>query len=132
MNWDELHNFTKEFSDKTDGLLHGTISPVDRLAARCKCPCHPSVSDPGSYFCRKGFHCLNVQACCDIQKHFLLVAPISKGTTHDFVAFTDSALCDSLMLMKEMFYDHKLHMIGEFNHTSRIGIFRRILLFRIR
>ena len=44
-NWEELHNVSKEFREKTDGLFHGVIFPVDGFAVRCKCPFHPSVSD---------------------------------------------------------------------------------------
>lgn len=70
---------------------------MDGLALRSKCPIHPSISDPSSYFCRKGFYCLNVQACYDYAKYLLWVAPFSKGATHDSVAFSNSSLHESIV-----------------------------------
>ena len=67
---------------------------------------------------------LNVQACCDIHNHFLWVAPTNKGSTHGSVAFTDSALYDLLMQMKDKLYDYKFFIIGDFYHASRNNIFR--------
>ena len=112
-DWDKLHEISREFAEKTDGMLHGVMSPVDGLAVRSKCPVHPSMSDPGSYFCRKGFYCLNVQACCDHAKRFLWVAPFNKGATHDSVAFSDSSLCDLLLQKADKLLLEKLFMIGK-------------------
>ena len=69
-NWNELHNISSKFSKKTNGLFHGILGPADGLAIRIKCPCHPSIKDPGNYFSCKGFFCLNVQAMCDSDKRF--------------------------------------------------------------
>ena len=59
-----------------------------------------------------------MQACCDVHNHFLWVAPMNKGSTHDLVVFTDSALCDLMRIMKGKFHDHKLFTIGRFNHAA--------------
>ena len=44
---------------------------IDGIAVRIKCPSSTEdnvITDPGNYFCRKGFHALNVQGMCDAKK----------------------------------------------------------------
>jgi hypothetical protein len=64
-NWSALKLIADQFTVKTGGILWGTIGALDGLGIRIKCPGFKFVSDPGNFFCRKGFYGLNVQAICD-------------------------------------------------------------------
>jgi hypothetical protein len=55
------------------------------------------ISDPGNYYCRKGFYALNVQAICDKLRRFTWVKTGNKGSTHDSTAFTGTRLNQELL-----------------------------------
>ena len=58
-----------------------------------------SVANPASYFNRKGFFSINVQAMCDANYRFLFFCSNSAGSTHDSTAFASTRL--SLLLDEE-------------------------------
>jgi hypothetical protein len=95
-NWNALHAIAEPFSYGSNGVFSGIIGAIDGLAVRIRSPQLTEVSDPGNYYCRKGFFALNVQAICDRSKRFLWCYPSNKGSTHDSVAFTNSRLYTSL------------------------------------
>jgi hypothetical protein len=55
------------------------------------------ISDPGNYYCRKGFYALNVQAICDKLRRFIWVKTGNKGSTHDSTAFAGTRLNQELL-----------------------------------
>ena len=87
-----LTSISQEFSYGSNGVLSGIIGALDGIAIRIRSPKLTEVSDPGNYYCRKGFFALNVQAICDRSKKFLWCYTSNKGSTHDSSAFTNSRL----------------------------------------
>eukprot|EP00171_Calliarthron_tuberculosum_P004660 IDg4660t1 len=63
-------------------------------------PAKTDVPNPSTYYNRKGFFALNVQAACDAEYRFLYVAALTPGSTHDSTAFAMSSLSD--LLTKEI------------------------------
>ena len=108
-DWDQLKTLANEFTEKTGGVFHGPFGDLDGLAIRVRSPTLKEVSDPGNYYCRKGFFALNVQAICDKRKRFLWCYPSNKGSTHDSAAFANSRLNDLLQEVAE-----ELHSLGIF------------------
>ena len=64
-NWSALDSIAAPFSYGSNGAFGGIIGALDGLAVRICSPSLNEVSDPGNYYCRKGFFTLNVQAICD-------------------------------------------------------------------
>jgi hypothetical protein len=95
--WDVLHELANQFAERSNGVFFGPFGSLDGLAIRIRSPRLSEVSDPGNYYCRKGFYALNVQAICDSTKRFLWVYPSNKGSTHDAAAFGNSRLSDLLL-----------------------------------
>jgi DDE superfamily endonuclease len=112
-NWGELNKRANLFAEKTDGIFYGPVGALDGLAVRVKSPTLGEVTDPGNYFCRKGFYALNVQAICDLSKRFLWCYPSNKGSTHDSAAFANSRLYDLLKEKATDLYERGLFIAGD-------------------
>ena len=63
------------------------VEAVDGVAVRIKEPALNNVLNPSTYFNRKGFFSINVQALCDSQYRFLFLSSSSAGSTQDSTAF---------------------------------------------
>jgi hypothetical protein len=108
-----LFSIAQQFSYSSNGVLSGIIGALDGIAIRIRSPQLTEVSDPGNYYCRKGFFALNVQAICDRSKRFLWCYTSNKGSTHDSSAFTNSRLY-SLLTQKASWLEGKgYYMVGD-------------------
>ena len=105
-----LAAISEEFAYGSNGVLGGIIGAIDGIAIRIRSPSLSEVSDPGNYYCRKGFFALNVQAICDRAKKFLWCYTSNKGSTHDSAAFTNSRLY-SLLTQKTAWLEENAHYI---------------------
>jgi hypothetical protein len=112
-NWDALDNIAEAFSYASDGVFRGIIGAIDGLAVRIRSPQLTEVSDPGNYFCRKGFFALNVQAICDRSKKFLWCYTSNKGSTHDSMAFTNSRLYSLLVAKLHLLEQKGFFLLGD-------------------
>jgi DDE superfamily endonuclease len=119
-NWTAINHLANTYAEKSNGVFYGPFCALDGLAVRVKCPTEREVADPGNYFCRKGFHALNVQAICDSSKRFLWCYPSNKGSTHDSVAFTSSKLYELLKEKSNELYRRGFFIAGDsaYNLTS--------------
>lgn len=112
-NWPALAALAEPFSYGSNGVFAGIIGPLDGLAIRISSPKLSEVSDPGNYFCRKGFFALNVQAICDRFKKFTWCYTSNKGSTHDSVAFTNSRLYSLLTAKADKLEDKGFYLLGD-------------------
>jgi hypothetical protein len=65
-DWDSLERCSELFAAASGGVFRGCIGALDGVAIKIRCPTVSDIiSDPGNYYCRKGFYALNVQAICD-------------------------------------------------------------------
>ena len=111
--WNEINHLANQFAEKSDGVFYGPFAAIDGLAVRIRSPRLKEVTDPGNYYCRKGFYALNVQAICDKRKRFLWCYPSNKGSTHDSAAFSNSRLYDLLKEMIVDFEERGLFVVGD-------------------
>jgi hypothetical protein len=112
-NWRALNSIAEPFSYGSNGVFSGIIGAIDGLAVRIRSPQLSEVSDPGNYYCRKGFFALNVQAICDRFKRFLWCYPSNKGSTHDSVAFTNSRLYSTLTANASILEEKGFYLLGD-------------------
>ena len=84
------------FSRGGHNPLRGCVSAIDGIALRICRPRVCEVSNHSSYWTRKGFFAINVQAAVggDYQVHFL--SKVTAGSCHDSTAFSTSGLAELL------------------------------------
>ena len=112
-DWSALEKIAESFSYASNGVLAGIIGALDGLAVRIRSPTLAEVSDPGNYYCRKGFFALNVQAICDRARKFLWCYTSNKGSTHDSMAFSNSRLYDLLLAKQHELESKGFFLIGD-------------------
>lgn len=112
-NWTALEALAEPFSYGSNGVFAGIIGALDGLAVRIRSPRLSEVSDPGNYYCRKGFFALNVQAICDRLKRFIWCYTSNKGSTHDSVAFSNSRLYSMLTDKAAVLEDKGFYLVGD-------------------
>jgi hypothetical protein len=79
-------------------VFRGVVGAIDGLLVKIRCPWKSEVGMPRTFFCRKGFFALSVQAVCDARKRFIFVSMDMPGSTHDARVFTMSALWEAIQL----------------------------------
>jgi len=84
------------FSRGGHNRLRGCVSAIDGISLRIRWPRFCEVPNPSSYWTRKGFFAINVQAAVgrDYQVHFL--STVTAGSCHDSTAFSASGLAGLL------------------------------------
>jgi len=112
-NENELNNISEAFARFSNGVFKGIIGAIDGLAIRIKAPSMFECIDPGSYFCRKQFYALNVQAIVDSYKRILWVSTGHPGCTHDSTAFSSTQLFKTLYELQDWLWERKLFLIGD-------------------
>jgi DDE superfamily endonuclease len=85
---DELKNNAEKFQALSSNTpeLYGCIGALDGISVRIIRPSIRRVPNAITYFCRKGFFCLNMQAVCDASLRFIYVSMETPGSTHDSTA----------------------------------------------
>jgi DDE superfamily endonuclease len=98
----------------SDGIFKGCFGALDGLAIRIKRPTKTaSLRDPGAYYCRKGFHALNVQAICDSDKKILWMSSSHQGSCHDSTAWSSTMLYKALQVRSEWLYARDWFIVGD-------------------
>jgi hypothetical protein len=95
---DELHlsKLSAGFDRNSDGLLKGCITVIDGYAIPISKPKLRDCPNPSSYYCRKGFYSIVLQAGCDANRRFTFASMLCAGATHDSVAFEMTALARAI------------------------------------
>jgi hypothetical protein len=116
---DEDVNFfstiSEDFSNSpSDGVFTGCIGALDGLAIEIKKPTlSSSIRDPGSYYCRKGFHALNCQAICDSNKKLLWISTEHQGSCHDSAAFTATTLYRVIQKKRDFLHNNRFFLAAD-------------------
>lgn len=91
-----LSESSYKFSRHGRSPLTGCCAAIDGIAIKIAEPSANDVPNPSTYYNRKGFFALNIQAVCDASYRFLYVSALTPGSTHDSTAFAMSALSQVL------------------------------------
>jgi len=76
--------------------LQGCIGALDGIAVRISKPRPSDCINPASYYHRKGYYAIPVQAICDSKYRFTFFSAKCAGPTHDSVAFEVSSFAENL------------------------------------
>lgn len=80
------------FSRNGRSPISGCCAALDGIAIKIAEPASRDVPNPSTYYNRKGFFALNIQALCDSSYRFLFVSALTPGSTHDSTALSMSSL----------------------------------------
>ena len=80
----------------TSELIHRLHCALDGVSIRIRKPSSLDCVDPASYFHRKGYYAIPVQAIYDSKYKFLFMSEKCPGPTHDLVAFNISSYAEKL------------------------------------
>lgn len=91
-----LREASIRFSRGEGSPLNGCFGALDGLTIKIKEPSLLGAPIPASYFNRKGFFAVNMQAMCDHLYRFIFVSLKTPSSSHDSMAFQVSALAEFL------------------------------------
>merc|ERR1711977_241951 len=74
----------------------------DGLAIKIKGPSSSECENPRSYFNRKQYFSVNLQAICDSKKRFKLASILCPGATHDATAWAASQFSSAIAVLEGM------------------------------
>ena len=95
---ERMNAVTRDFSDGSNHLFSGCIGAVDGWIVKIrKPPKSDGVLNPKSFYSRKGFYGLSVQAIVDKKKRVLFRSIESRGAEHDSTAFKRTCLYQWLL-----------------------------------
>lgn len=111
---ERLQKVALEFARRSDGLINGCIGAIDGWIVKIRKPtAKDNVTNPGSFFSRKGYFGLNVVAIVDRKKRVLYRVIQSRGAEHDSTAFKNCTLYKWLTKNWEWLKAKGFYFIGD-------------------
>ena len=84
----DLDRLAAGFSRRTGGLLKKVIGAIDGILIPIAAPTGEDPTNARTYFCRKGFYCINVQGICNAEYEVIYASiGLCPGSTHDSFAW---------------------------------------------
>ena len=103
-----------QFCESSGGLINGCIGALDGWIVKVQKPKKSDgVNNPQSFYSRKGFYGVNVQAISDRNKKILFRSILSRGAEHDSTAFKNSTLYKWLLVHWESMLQKGYFFIGD-------------------
>jgi hypothetical protein len=111
---ERMEEVALQFARGSNGVIGGCIGALDGWVVKIKKPSpRDGVRNAKSFYSRKGFFALNVQAIVDKKKRVLFRSIISRGAEHDSTAFKNSGLYQWLMHNWKSLMDKGYYFIGD-------------------
>ncbi len=93
-----MEEVARDFGNYSNHLFGGCIGAIDGWIVKIKQPGKSNnASNPKSFYRRKGFHGISVQAIVDRKKRILFWSIESRGAEHDSTAFKRTGLYQWLL-----------------------------------
>jgi hypothetical protein len=89
----QLAEIERTFAAANGETIRGCVGAIDGCAIRINRPGDDECDNPSSYYSRKGFYALVLQAICDGNCKFLWGSLRCAGGTHDSTAWSITELC---------------------------------------
>ena len=103
-----------QFSEASGGVINGCIGALDGWIVKIQKPTKSDgVNNPQSFYSRKGYYGVNVQAISDKNKKILFRSILSRGAEHDSTAFKNSSLYKLLLSNWESLLRKGFFLIGD-------------------
>jgi len=116
----QLQEVANQFCDASQGVMSGCIGALDGWVVKIKAPSRrDGVHDPASFYSRKGYYALNVQAIVDKKKRVLYRSILSRGAEHDSTAFKNSSLYQWLIHNWNSLRQKGYYFIGDSAYSIR-------------
>ena len=113
-NNDRMNDVAMQFSEASGGVINGCIGALDGWVVKIQKPMKSDgVNNPQSFYSRKGYYAVNVQAIADKKKRILFRSILSRGAEHDSTAFKNSSLYKWLILNWEELSQKGYFFIGD-------------------
>ena len=120
---ERMRKVALDFSNASKRVINGCIGAIDGWVVKIRKPSMKrdlkNKSDPSTYFSRKGFYGINVQAIVDKKKRIIYRNIINRGAEHDSTAFKNSAFYKWLMDNWKKLADEGLYFIGDSAYAIR-------------
>ena len=93
---DAVHKASRDFKVSRTNLnpLDGFVGALDGIYIKLKKPNNESI--PASFYCRKGYYAIPVQAVCDSKYIFRYASGLCGGATHDALANSISGFMEEV------------------------------------
>jgi len=104
------------------------IGVLDGMAVKIICPTLTKLlKNLGAYFCREGYHALNLQAIsiCDKHKRFMWLSSKHAGSCYDSRAFVETKLYQLLMEKRECLELYEFFIVGDLAYNPESFLLRR-------
>jgi hypothetical protein len=88
----KLDEIERTFAQHNQGAVRGCVGAVDGMAVKIKRPTLSECDNPMSYYSRKGFYAVVLQAICDGDCKFLWGSILAGGSTHDSTCWSITEL----------------------------------------
>ena len=121
-NDESMLSNTRDFANTGchEGILKGVIGSLDGWLVKIRCPMkRDNIEDTSSFYCRKGFHSINVQAIVSQKKKVLWRSIRCRGAEHDSNAFKKTDLYKKLLSIGQRLYDKGLYIVGDSAYSIR-------------
>ena len=103
-----------QFARASNGLFSGCIGALDGWVVKVLKPTQrDNVNDPSSFYSRKGYYGVNVQAIVDKKKRILFRSIMSRGAEHDSTAFKKLSLYKWLLENWQSLASKGFYFIGD-------------------
>ena len=103
-----------QFARGSSGVIGGCIGALDGWVVRIKKPSRrDGVKNAKSFYSRKGFFAVNVQAIVDKRKRVLFRSIMSRGAEHDSTAFKNCGLYQWLLQNWKVLAEKGYYFIGD-------------------
>ena len=103
-----------QFSNASNGVINGCIGALDGWVVKIKKPSRrDGVINSQSFYSRKGYFAVNVQAIVDRRKRILFRSIRSRGAEHDSTAFRNSTLYQWLKNNWRLLASKGFYFIGD-------------------
>jgi hypothetical protein len=113
-NEEEMKNVALQFASASNGVISGCIGALDGWVVKILKPTRrDNVPDAQSFYSRKGYYGVNVQAIVDKKKKVLFRSILSRGAEHDSTAFKNSTLYKWLLRHWESLAANGYYFIGD-------------------
>lgn len=96
---DAMSRVALQFARASQGTINGCIGAIDGWVVKIKRPQRrDGVFNPASFYSRKGYFGINVQAIVDKKKRILYRSILSRGAEHDSTAFKNSPFYKDILM----------------------------------
>ena len=115
-----MNEVALQFSNASNGVINGCIGALDGWVVKIQKPSQKdNINNAQSFYSRKGYYAVNVQAIVDKKKQILFRSIMSRGAEHDSTAFKKSSLYAWLLQHWQTLAGKGYYFIGDSAYSQK-------------